>query len=406
MDLATTLFSPEAVDDPYPLLARLRREAPVTRVERLGWWVVSRHADVSTILRDHAVFSSETGLERLRPPEVDEAVWRELELLRGPTMVNADPPTHTRLRRLVSAAFTPRAMARLAARVQEIAAGLVEAIVAREGFDVVADLAVPLPVTVIAEMLGVDPGRRAEFKRWSDDLIELARQTREQRLSPEETARLVQSRRALMATLQATIAARRERPQADLISELVRAEDVDAALSAEEVLGMAVLLLVAGNETTTHLISTGTHLLLEHPAALAELRADPSLLANFLEEVLRFEGPATMLFRRTTAPVRLSGVEISGDALVLALLAAANRDPERFPDPDRFDIHRDTRGHVGFGQGIHFCVGAPLSRLEGRIAFAELLRRSPPFSRVEPRPAFTSPTGLRGLRRLPVRFAR
>lgn len=406
MDVASALFSPEVASDPYPLLARLRSEAPILELERFGWWVVSRYDDVATVLKRHELFSSETGLDQLRPPHLDERTWQELEILRGRSMLNSDPPEHGRLRRLISSAFTPRALAQLEGRVEQIARGLVDAIVAGDGFEVVGDLAVPLPVTVIAEMLGVDPARGADFKRWSDDLLELGRLTREQRMSPEETRRLVQSRFELVEYLQATIAERRERPRDDLISALARAEREEGALSATEVLGTIVLLLVAGNETTTNLIATGIHLLMEHPEALAELRAEPELVPNFIEEVLRFEGPVTMLFRKTTAEVTLSGVTIPAGALVLPLVAAANRDPAQFPEPDRFDVRRDTRGQLGFGAGIHFCVGAPLSRLEGRVVFRELLRRLPPLSRVEPQPAWTDNTSLRGLRRLPVRFAR
>lgn len=405
MDLSTALFSPETASDPYPLLTRVRTEAPVARLERLGWWVVSRYADVTAALRRPELFSSNTGLERLRPAQIDAEIWDEITMMRGRSMINVDPPEHTRLRKLISAAFTPRAMQRLEARVQAIAGGLIEAIAGRDSFDVVADLATPLPVTVIAEMLGVDPARGADFKRWSDDLLELGRLPREQAMAPGELERLIASRRALVAYLEATIAARREQPRDDLISELARAEDDEGRLTAEEALGMMVLLLVAGNETTTHLIGTGTHLLLDRPEAFAALRADPSLVPNFIEEVLRFEGPATMLFRRTTAEVTLSGVTIPADALVVLLIAAADRDPAQFPDPDRFDITRDTRGHLGFGQGIHFCVGAPLSRLEGRIAFGELLRL-PPFSRVDARADWTRHPSLRGLRSLRVRFDR
>jgi cytochrome P450 len=406
MDFSTALFSPESARDPYPLLARLRSEAPVLRLERYGWWAVSRYEDVATVFKRHDLFSSQTGFELMRPPHLDDQTWKELEIVRGRSMINSDPPTHTRLRRLVSAAFTPRAMTQLEARIQQIARTLVDDLVARDGFDVLPDLAIPLPVTVIAEMLGIDPARGADFKRWSDDLIELSRLTREQRMSPEQTHALVASRHELVDYLQATIAARREQPRDDLLSQLARAEGEDAGLTAQEVLGMAVLLLIAGNETTTNLIATGTHLLLDHPEALAALRADLSLIPNFIEEVLRHQGPVMMLFRRTTADVELSGVTVPRGELVLALIGAANRDPAHFPDPDRFDIRRDTRGHLGFGHGIHFCVGAPLSRLEGRIAFTELLTRSPAFARVDPRPAWGDNPNLRGLHSLPVRFVR
>ena len=406
MDICAALFSPETARDPYPLFATLRSEAPVHRLERYGWWAVSRYADVALVLRRHDLFSSATGLESLRPQHLDDRTWQELAILRGRSLINTDPPAHSRLRRLVSAAFTPRAMMDLEARVHQISRTLVDGILARDGFDVVTDLATPLPVTVIAEMLGIDSARGADFKRWSDDLIDLARLTREQRLTLEETQRLVQSRRELVDYLEATIAARRQRPQNDLLSALTRAEGEHQTLDALEVLGMAVLLLIAGNETTTHLIATGLHRLLEQPGALAQLRDAPRLIPGFIEEVLRHEGPVTMLFRRTTTDVTLPGGTIPRGELVLALLGAANRDPARFPDPDRFDIHRDSRGHLEFGHGIHFCVGAPLSRLEGRVMFTELLARSPPLARVDARPDWGDNLGLRGLRSLPLRFLR
>ncbi|MCY1007852.1 cytochrome P450 [Nannocystis pusilla] len=406
MDISTALFSPDTATNPHPLFARLREAAPVHRLERYEWWAVTRYAEVAKILRRPEVFSSNTGLDRLRPPHIDERTWRELDRMRGPSMFNSDPPEHTRLRKLVSAAFTPRAMTQLEGRVQQIAGRLIEAILRRETFDVVEDLAIPLPVTVIAEMLGVDPARGADFKRWSDDLITLSRLARERRGSANESVRLVASRREFYGHMQAMIAARRESPRDDLISQLVRAESEEGALTAEEVLGMVLLLLVAGNETTTNLIATGTHLLLEHPEALAELRADPGLVPNFIEEVLRYDGPATMLFRRTTAEVEVAGTQIPAGEVVVLLLSAANRDPAQFPEPDRFDIHRDTRGHLGFGQGIHFCVGAPLSRLEGRIVFTEMIRRLPAFARADAQPAWNDNSSLRGLRSLPLRFAR
>ncbi|MFY0541291.1 hypothetical protein [Nannocystis pusilla] len=198
--------------------------APVHRLERYEWWAVTRYADVAKILRRPDLFSSDTGLDRLRPPHIDERTWRELDRMRGPSMFNSDPPEHTRLRKLVSAAFTPRAMTQLEERVQQIASRLIEAILQHETFDVVEDLAIPLPVTVIAEMLGVDPARGADFKRWSDDLIALSRLARERRGSANESVRLMASRREFYAHMQAMIAARRESPRDDLISQLVRAE--------------------------------------------------------------------------------------------------------------------------------------------------------------------------------------
>lgn len=404
MAIQVDLFAPRP--DPYPTYARLREEAPVYRMDPHGYFAVSRYEDVVFVLKNPQLFSSRTGLEQLRPPHVDEDVWRELEVLRRTNVVSSDPPDHTRLRKLVSGAFTPAAIAHLEARVREITSEALDAMLARDEPDVVADLAVPLPVTVIAEMLGVDPARRRDFKRWSDDLLETGQIMRRARMSRARVAELLQSRRELVAHFEELIAERRARPRADLISALVRSEEEDGALSPDEVVAMLVILLIAGNETTTNLIATGTHLLLDHPEALAALRADAALIPGFVEEALRYESPAPMLFRVTREEVTLSGVTIPKGKMVVALVAAANRDPAQFPDPDRFDIRRDTRGHVAFGYGIHFCVGAPLSRLEGRVAFEEMLRRLPAFFRTRARPDWSSASTMRALASLPIRFER
>lgn len=196
------LFSSDTANDPYPLYAQMRREAPVHRLERYGWWAVSRHEDVTTVMKRHDLFSSDTGLDRMRPPFLDDRAWEALEILRGRSLINSDPPIHTRLRRLISAAFTPRAMAELERRLQQITGALIDRLVTRDTFDVVTDLAIPMPVTVIAEMLGIDSSRSADFKRWSDDLLELSRLTREQRMTPEQTRHLVKSRFELLDYLQ------------------------------------------------------------------------------------------------------------------------------------------------------------------------------------------------------------
>jgi cytochrome P450 len=404
MTIQVDLFSPQA--DPYPMYALLREKAPVYRIEPHGYFAVSRYEDVAFVLKNNQLFSSRTGLEQLRPRHMDDEVWRELEILRSTNVVNSDPPDHTRLRKLVSGAFTPAAIAQLEARVRQITTEYLDAMLARDESDLVADLAIPLPVTVIAEMLGIDPARQLDFKRWSDDLLELGQVIRQRAMSRERVVELMQSRRELVDHFEGLIAERRARPRADLISELVRSEVEEARLTAEEVLSMLVILLIAGNETTTNLISTGTHLLLDHPEALAALRTDASLIPGFIEETLRFESPAPMLFRVTTEDVTLSGGTIPKGQMVLVLVGAANRDPAQFPDPDRFDIRRDARGHVAFGYGIHFCVGAPLSRLEGRVAFEEMLRRLPAFSRTRAQPDWSFATNMRALGSLPLRFDR
>ncbi|WP_437950030.1 cytochrome P450 [Sorangium sp. So ce296] len=396
------LLAPEVIENPHPHYAELREGAPVCQVEPNGFWAVSRYDDVVYVLKHPELFSSRTS--EVRRSLLDERLLREPLLIGDTSLLRSDPPDHTQMRKLISGAFTPRAIARIEARVRDIATEHIDRILAQDTFDMMEDLAVPLPVTVIAEMLGVDPSLRADFKRWSDDTINVPAGS--QPLSDEEVERILRSRREMRAYFHEMIADRKRRPREDLISDIVRGEVEHGVLTEDDVLDMVVLLLVAGNETTTNLIGNGTLTLLEHPDALRRLREEPALIPGFIEEVLRYEGPVRLLTRRATQDVTLSGVTIPEGATVLPLVAAANRDPAQFPDPDRFDITREQRGHVAFGFGIHFCVGAPLSRVEGRIAFEEILRRLPPFSREPGPPSWNRSFGLRGLRRLPLRFDR
>jgi cytochrome P450 len=395
------IFSAEAMEDPHLLFSEIRRSSPVCQVEPDGWWAVSRYQDVVFVLKHPELFSS-SNLRSAQDAIVDPRLRGDPLFPDERSVLSSDPPVHGRLRKLINGAFAPKAMLRLEERVRAIAAEHVDAILSKSRFDLIADLAVPLPVIVIAEMLGIDPARRADFKRWSDDAINVA-VTRE--LEDDEVSRILQGRREFRAYFEAMIRERRRSPREDLVSDLCRAE-AGEELSAEEILSMTILLLIAGNETTTNLIGNGTLALLDHPDALRRLREDPALIPGFLEEVLRYDGPVKLLARRATEEVTLSGITIPRGAIVAPLLAAANRDPEAFPDPDRFDITREGRGHVTFGHGIHFCVGAPLTRMEGRIAFGELLRRLPSFSRAPGKVAWNPSFGLRGLQALPLDFDR
>ncbi|WAS95395.1 cytochrome P450 [Nannocystis punicea] len=399
----TALFSPALMDDPYPLYARLRDQAPVFKLDPPGLWVVSRYEDVLFVLRHPELFSSSRRavLETLRDPRLEDSVKT---MLSG-SIIGADPPDHARLRKLINAAFTPRAIAALESRIRDLARELIDEVMRGEDeFDLMEALAVPLPVIVISELLGVDTARRADFKRWSDDL--LAGSNFVERLPEAEIERLRKSHAEFFDYFREMIDSRRKAPREDLISDLVRAEVEREMLTADEVLSMALILLIAGNETTTNLLGNGTAELLDRPHDLARLRADPTLIPGFVEEVLRFRSPVTMMVRTAREDVTLAGVTIPKDQPVAALLASANRDPAQFPDPDRFDISRQHAGHVAFGHGIHFCVGAPLSRLEGRIAFEEMFRRLPALTRVPgPLDWHPSPT-LRGLRTLRLRMHR
>ncbi|MCY1058440.1 cytochrome P450 [Nannocystis sp. SCPEA4] len=394
----TTLFSPAMFADPYPIYARLREQTPVLHVPQIGVWLVTRYDDVHHVLKSPELFSSErtAAIDKLRDPRLAEG----MEVLASRSLVSVDPPDHTRLRRLVNVAFTPRAIARLERRVRDLARELVDDIVRKDSFDLMEDLAVPLPVIVISELLGVDPARRVEFKRWSDDLLLGSRL--DGHLDDAEIQRIVASRREFIAFFRAMIEHRRREPGDDLLSDLVRAETERDALSPEEVLTMAILLMIAGNETTTNLIGNGTVALLEHPDVLPRLRADPTRIPGFVEEVLRWRSPVVMLVRTTRRDVSIGGVDIPQGAVLGVLVDSANHDPTHFAEPERFDIERQS-AHLSFGYGIHFCVGAPLSRLEGRIAFEELVARVPEFSR-EPGPLEWTPSfNLRGLKRLPLR---
>ncbi|AUX24385.1 cytochrome P450 [Sorangium cellulosum] len=395
------VFTPEVIENPYPQYAELRESAPICRIEPYDAWGVARYDDVVHVLKHPELFSS-SGTFQARVRMQDERLQREPLILSEVNVISTDPPIHTQLRKLISGAFTPRAIARLEERVRAIATEHIDRILAKDTFDLMEDLAVPLPVTVIAEMLGVDPSLRADFKRWSDDAVNAGIG----RLGDGEVERILRSRREMRAYFREALAERKRRPREDLIGDLLRGEGEYGALTEDDVLGMVVLLLIAGNETTTNLLGNGIATLLEHPDALRRLREDPALIPGFIEEVLRYDGPVRMLTRRATQDVTLAGVTIPKDSIVMPIIASANRDPAQFPDPDRFDITREQRGHVAFGHGIHFCVGAPLSRLEGRIAFEEIFRRLPPFSR-EPGSLMWNPSvSLRGLKSLPLRFDR
>jgi cytochrome P450 len=371
--------------NPYPMYARLREEAPVHFAEQTGTWCISRYADVSRVMRDPQTFSSAAAFEILMKGrmaevgvrgafEVARFLYRSrlnpLRLRKNPpvSIITSDPPLHDGLRAVVNRGFTPRQVRDWEPRMREIVAGCMQKLHEGKPFDVVHDLAIPLPVAIIAEILGIGADRHADFKRWSDDII--AGCSGSQR--SDTFAPMLRSMGELSACMRQVAAERRESPADDVISALVdprHGETLDAGMLAQFVL----LLLVAGNETTTNLIGNGVKALLDHPEQLARVQSEPELLPNMIEEVLRFDPPIQFVFRRTTSVVEIAGTTIPPNASVAVLLAAANRDSLQFEDPDRFDVTRDTRGHMSFGLGIHFCLGASLARLEARVAFEALL---------------------------------
>jgi cytochrome P450 len=390
-------LAPEFMADPYPMYRALREFEPVHWSQQIEAWVVTSFAEADLVLIDPR-FSADRSKARGRMT----TMLREEDSIAFPrarTMLTSDPPEHTRLRRLVSKAFTPRAVLDLEPRIQQIVDHLLDTASARGEFDLVHDFAYPLPVIVIAEMLGVPPEDRDRFKHWSDNVIA----TLIGRFTPKEAKQKAgESIGEFREYFEAIIADRRKRPQPDLISGLIAAEDEGQVLSDLEVFATSLLLLVAGNETTTHIISNGMHALFQNPGQFARLRDEPSLITAAVEELLRFAGPVHLTGRVAKETIELAGKTIEPGNVVVTLLAAANRDPAKFPDPDALDVARNPTDHLAFGDGIHFCLGAPLARAETRIAVSTLLRRFPNLRSLEPNPEWGGTFVIRGLKKLTV----
>ncbi len=379
----------EFLHDPYSTYLWLRENAPVYwmpfRSGRGGMWLVSRYDDVMALLKDARVSKD---VSRVAPEEELSPIDR--------SMLFRDPPDHTRLRGLVNMAFTPRRIEQLKPRIRSLIDGFLEAMAQKVQVDFVADFAFPLPVAVIAEMLGVPREDGERFSAWSRAFI----QGTDGALVTEESAEAgVQAGLALDGYLLDLIEERRRQPREDLISALIQARDGDESLSDEELLGTCVLLLIAGHETTVNLLGNGLLTLLRHPQQMALLREEPDLIDSAVEEMLRYESPVQRgTGRFTTAPREIAGQEVEAGQQVSALLGAANRDPKRFPDPDRFDIRRKANRHLAFGFGIHFCLGAPLARAEATLAFPRLLERFGRMELVDDEPDWRENTFMRGLR--------
>jgi cytochrome P450 len=401
---ANPLLSPELLADPYPLYRMLRSASPVFRVPIPGHagpgsWILTRYAEVHEALRD-ARFS----VDRRRATLIQENLDRLPRLLLGEegglrSMLITDPPDHTRLRGLVSSAFTPRRVQALRPRIEAIVEELLGRVAGRGGMDLIADFAAPLPAIVIAELLGVPAQDHARFKAWSTELVTLVGDAF---AGPAPRFESVLER--ILDYLRGVIAERRREPRDDLISAMIAAQQERDALSDAELLATGNLLLLAGHETTTNLIGNGTLALLRHPDELERLRAQPELLRPGIEELLRYDSPVQATARVAKEDLELGGQGIAAGALVVCGIGAANRDPEVFPEPDRLDVGRPECRHLSFGLGAHFCLGAPLARLEGEIAFRALLERFPHLSRAEGEPRWRRNLFLRGLESLPVAF--
>ena len=386
--------------NPLAYFTAMREEGPITRVMMpYGGpaWLVTRYADVRAALADprlHKDWAGKLTSPDLAPDEV--AAFLNLHLL------NTDPPDHTRLRRLVSKAFTARRVAGLRPRVEAIAVSLLDPLGARlaagETVDLIEGFAFPLPVTVICELLGVPVKDRDQFREWSHAIVGDG--------GGQDTFRTVGE--AMYRFFSELVADKRARPADDLVSALIDASDSGDALDERELMSMLWLLLVAGHETTTNLIASGTLALLTNPAQLDRLRSDPALLPGAVDELLRYVNPLNHATERfTLEPTEIGGVTIPAREWVLCVTSSANRDPGRFPDADRLDVGRDAGGHVAFGHGIHFCLGAPLARLEGEVAFGALLSRFPSLS-LAADPAtlrWRQSSLIHGLETLPVRLA-
>ncbi len=347
-------FSADFTRDPYAVYAQLRAEAPVLQTP-LQFWAVSRYDDVVHVLKNPQLFSSQ-GMGNVGGP--NSAMSR--------TIINTDPPDHTYLRNLVNKAFTPRMVAEMEPRIREIARDFIGRVSASGEMELVHDLAVPLPVTVIAEILGVESERREDFKRWSNAFVGNATVT----ASPESTQK---DRDEFYAYFEAAVTKRRETPSDDLLSVLIAADAAEGGrLTTEEIVSFAMLLLIAGNETTTNLIGNALKALCEHPDQLAAVADSPAAIPNMVEETLRWDSPVQFLFRTTTQDVEVADVPVPKGSVVVPIYASGNRDDAKYPDAATYDITRNTQGHLAFGLGPHFCLGAPLARLEARVAFEEL----------------------------------
>jgi cytochrome P450 len=392
------LLDPEVLADPYPLYEQLRTEDPVHWDPYLHAWVVTRYADVVEVLHRFSAERTHTpeklavlGMEQLAP--IAQVMVRQMLFL--------DPPQHSRVRGLAAVAFTPRRVERLRRHIEEIADSLLDRVDSRGEMDVMEELANPLPAIVTAEMLGVPTEDHRLLKGWSQDFAEMLGNFQH---NPGRAAKVAVSLGEMTAYFQEAVRSQVTHPTEGLVNALTVAEVDGDRLTEDEVVANVIVTLVGGQETTTNLIGNGLLALLRYPEQMERLRNDPALVPSAVEELLRYESPSQHTARLARDDVQLGGRSIKRGQAVMAVMGAANRDPERFPDPDRLDLARADNRHLAFGWAAHFCFGAPLARIEGQIAFSALLRRLPNL-RLRPEPVtWRSNLGLRGLTALPVTF--
>src|SRR5262245_19915024 len=386
-------LSPRVYLNPYPKYAELRAKAPLHWSPLLESWVATRYADVDAILRDQKRFSNDP-----RRRQRTRAERTSVDNPGGQSMLFVDPPEHTRLRALVNKAFTPQAIAALTPRIQAIVQELLDQIPEPSYFDLIDTLAYPLPVIVMAELLGIPPQDRAQFKHWSDRRARVLEPT----ITPREIQEANRAAYELDDYFRGVIQARRFAPRDDLISRLVATEEAGDKLTQDELLVMLRLLLIAGNETTTNLIGNGMLALLRHPEQLQALQQNPALIPTAIEELLRYDTPVQLDGRTALEDMQIKGRSIVKGQGIVLLLGSANRDPEVFTHPEQLDITRNEASHIAFGRGIHHCLGAPLARLEGRIAFEALFERFTDLRLLTAQPQFKDNVVLRGLKALPI----
>lgn len=418
----SNLLQPEVRANPYPFYAQLRSQAPVYWDEEMGFWVLTRYADIASVYTDDR-FSRAQGLmsnfRRLEESEqrIAKPVYRSF----SKTMFYADPPYHTHLRGLMNNAFTPRRVEKMRPYIQRIVDELLDRVLAHGQMDVIHDLAYPLPVMVIAELLGLPTADRARFKGWSDDLFAILGTVRH---SSHLMERAAQSLAEMTEYVTELSRKRREQPRDDLLSVLLSVVDEElecphpdhaqgrlshqghapGQLTQEELVANINILLSTGHETTTHLIGNGLLALLQHPDQMKKLRNQPVLIASAIEEVMRYDNPVQITYRSALEDVEIGGRQIRTGDLVNSILGSANRDIEHYTEPDRFDITRNEGRHLNFGLGIHFCIGASLVRLEAEIAFNTILRRFPSLQLATNSLDWQEHPIFRGLKALPVSF--
>jgi pimeloyl-[acyl-carrier protein] synthase len=393
------LLEPQVLADPYPLYERLRREDPVHWDPYLHSWVVTRYADVITVLRDFSAARTPTsdqlsaiGLSKLSP----------LARVMVKQMLFLDPPSHSRIRGLAACAFTPARVSALRNRIQQLANSLLDAVEASGRIDVLADFAEPLPAIVTSELFGVSTEFALQLKNWSAKFAEMLGNFQH---NPGRIPQMLETIQNLTEFFRKAIEEQKKNPCPGLIQSLVKAEVEGDRLTHEEIVANCIITLVGGLETTTNLIGNGVLTLLRHPQEMRRLQNDPALITSAIEELLRYESPSQHTARLAPSDVMLGGKNIRKRQAVIAVMGAGNRDPERFPDPDRLDLTRQDNRHLAFGWAAHFCFGAPLARMEGQIAIGTLLERFPSVA-LQPEPiVWRENLGLRGLKALHVQLA-